>query len=151
MIVSSGFDLDKIVNACQADANQGVGKDGGAKRSAFKGGVSYKADGTLSVKDVQFSENQKIEYVLKANVCNETVKWNDSLEAHFKKCGQPTGPLTTALIPINVLAWFTQKFVVNAVDSETETETETKTEVPAKPAKRGVKPVSNGHAEPATV
>jgi len=138
LLVSAGYDLDKVINACQSDANSAQGREGASKRSDFKGGHSYKADGTLQVKDLAFTEQTKVDYTLKATAPGETVKWHDSLATHFKKTGQPSGALTVDIIPTYVRAWLDSKMRVTAAPAN-------------KPANgRGTKP-ANGTPEPAKV
>lgn len=123
MVKDNGFDLNRVINACQSEANKSVGTEGESKRSAFKGGRSYTADGEMKIKDLQWKESTPTEYAAKSTAPLEFVKWNDSITAHFKKCGNPHGKLSLDTLPTDLNFWL-QKFAVE-VKPATPTETPT--------------------------
>lgn len=105
LIVREGFNLDQLTNACQSAVNDGKAVEGEAKRSAMKGGQSYKADGSLVIKDMQCREVVPIDYTFKQSAPLEFVKFNDSLVNHFKKCGEPSGELPLGIVPSHLTVW----------------------------------------------
>jgi hypothetical protein len=114
MLTESGYDLEKIINACQSAANEAKGIEGDSKRSDFRGGQSTRADGTLVIKDVAFRETTATDYTVKSTPPVEFVKWHDSLANHFKKTGQPHGKLSSDMIPSGLKFWLEAKFRVDA-------------------------------------
>ena len=99
MLADSGLDIARIINAVQSEANKSVGTEGESKRSAFKGGRSYSASGELKVKDLQWKEQVPFEDSAKTTHPLEFIKWNDSISAHFRKCGNPHGALSIDTLP----------------------------------------------------
>lgn len=128
MLKDNGFDVDRVINACQSEANKSTGLEGEAKRSAFKGGRSYNAAGELKVKDLAWKEQVPVEYSAKSTAPLEFIKWNDSMAAHFRKCGNPHGKLSLDTLPTDLHFWL-GKFVV-------EVKPATPTEAPARNGKR---------------
>jgi hypothetical protein len=117
MLAKAGYDVDKVINACQSDANSAKGREGATKRSDFKGGHSYKSDGTMEVKPLTFGESTKVEYTIeKPTAPGELIKWHDSLAAHFKKTGAPSGNLTADLLPGYVRSWLDLKMKIGRVE-----------------------------------
>lgn len=105
MIKDNGFDVDRVINACQSEANKSVGTEGESKRSAFKGGRSYTASGELKVKDLAWKESTPTDYTAKSTAPLEFIKWNDSIAAHFRKCGNPHGSLSLDTLPSELKQW----------------------------------------------
>ena len=118
MIKDNGFDVDRVINACQSEANKSVGTEGESKRSAFKGGRSYSASGEMKVKDISWKESTPTDYSAKSTMPSEFVKWNDSIAAHFRKCGNPHGRLSLDTLPSDLNFWL-QKFAVEVKPSVT--------------------------------
>lgn len=144
IIKANGNDLDQVTNACQGAMNSAQAVEGGAKRGAVTGGQSRNADGTLKVKDLAWTETQRLDYAVKYTAPVEFVKFNDALVNLFKKCGEPTGDLTIAIVPLHLREWLDKmKEGKKAAAKAAKLEGAPKRE--DKPAK------SNGHAEPATV
>lgn len=117
MLDANGNDLDAVINACQSDANAFKGQETGAKRGDMKGGQSYKADGTLIVKPLVFSETTKTDYTqqpesgkaIKMSPPGELVKWHDSLCRHWKQTGRPSGKLPVDMLPTHLAFWLATK------------------------------------------
>lgn len=114
MLVGNGNDLDQVTNACQSEANNASGVEGSTKRGDFRGGQSYKADGTLVIKPIVWKEQTASEFTLAAKdghvpVPAELVKWNDSLVGHWKKTGRPSGVLSSDMLPSHVKLWLDLK------------------------------------------
>jgi hypothetical protein len=105
MLADAGLDIAKIVNACQSEANKSTGLEGESKRSAFKGGRSYSASGELKIKDLQWKESTPTDYTAKTTAPLEFIKWNDSIAAHFRKCGNPHGSLSLDTLPSELKQW----------------------------------------------
>lgn len=132
LIREEGYDEPKLINALQAAANEGHGEEGKAKRSAFKGGQQVRANGELVTKDMTWRETVPFDYAVKASKVSaplEFVKFNDSLEAHFKKCGQPSGKLTIGLVPAHLVVWL-EKFHKNFKPTATESKGNGKSSTP---------------------
>lgn len=131
MLKDNGFDVDRVIQSCQSEANKSTGLEGEAKRSAFKGGRSYNAAGELKVKDLAWKEQVPVEYSAKSTAPLEFIKWNDSMAAHFRKCGNPHGKLSLDTLPTDLHFWLS-KFAV-------EVKPATPTETPASNGKRNGK------------
>lgn len=107
MLETAGFDYDRITNAVQSAKNDGSllnQPDETAKDS----GVKAASKGT----EAKWNVTSRAEYGAKMNDPLRFAAWNDSLTAHFKKCGDPHAELTEALIPASLYLWVT-KFKVN--------------------------------------
>lgn len=109
MLKANGNDLVAVVDACQSDANKFVRDDSSAKRGAYKGGHSYKADGTLAkIKGIEVSESVK--FAGTATAPGELVKFNDALENLWRKTGYPVGDTVPAdMLPVYVHSWLRDK------------------------------------------
>ena len=118
MLLDACLDVDRIINACQSEANKATGTEGESKRSAFKGGRSYTASGEMKVKDISWKESTPVDYSAKSTMPSEFVKWNDSIAAHFRKCGNPHGKLSLDTLPSD-LKWWAAKFAVEVKPSVT--------------------------------
>lgn len=105
MLKAEDYNVEQLVNACQSAMNDAQGIEGAAKRGAVKGGLNYKTDGTLAIKDMKWTETLPIEYTAKQTAPIEFVKFNDSLERLFKVCGNPSGELSLGLVPAYLRDW----------------------------------------------
>ena len=114
MLERNGNDVEAVINACQSDANSARGVDGNSKRGDFRGGQSYKADGTLMVKPIKFKEQNTVDYTIavvdgKIPAPAELVKWHDSLCRHWKQTGRPNGKLPVDMLPSHLALWLSVK------------------------------------------
>lgn len=101
---------DRIVLACQGEMNDPekvTSKEGDTKwNEQIKGGHSYTTAGKLKVTSPEWKESTETVYVAKlATAPLELVKFNGQLVTLFKKCGEPTGPLSIGILPRYVRDW----------------------------------------------
>lgn len=132
-MIEKEFDYDGITRACQGAMNdpQTVQvKEGKVARGSVKGGQSWKKDGSLSVKNLSWTERLNLDYETKYTAPVEAVKWHDSLVNHFNKAGLPSGELTVDLVPRHVREWF-GKFPLKLKETDDERKEREKTEAKA--------------------
>lgn len=121
MLKEGGYRVDGddgILNALkswQGNPANFVAVEGTAKRSAFKGGHAYKADGTMAIKPLTVKEQTPTEYTYKQDNGSvapqgELIKFSDAYAAMSKNCGAPSGPLTADVLPSYVRSWLDLKF-----------------------------------------
>lgn len=106
MLEASGRDTVKLINAVQSAKNDGsLQNDPDA--SAKDSGVKLASKGS----EAKWNVSKREEYAAKTNDPLRFASWNDSLSAHFKKCGEPHAELTDAIIPAGLYLWL-EKFRV---------------------------------------
>jgi hypothetical protein len=114
MMVTSGYDTDKLINAVQSAKNDGTllnDPDATAKDS----GVKLASKGA----EAKWNVAKREEYSAKTNDPLRFASWNDSLASHFKKCGEPHAELTDAILPASLYIWLEKFRVKPATDSGT--------------------------------
>lgn len=111
-LVSSKWDLDRVLRACQGEANKpGNVTEGEAKRGTMNGGQTYSAKGDLTLKDLTMKGSIPFAMTWKpGNLPLEMVKFNDALGALFRKVGRPSGDLTPSIIPAHLTEWLNDHF-----------------------------------------
>jgi hypothetical protein len=110
MLDTAKYDIDKLINAVQASLNSAVGTEGDAKRGAVKlvGGT---VNGTkVKGAGFKFNESLPIAYVGKTDAPARFAQWHDAIARLFKVTGDPSGELTTAILPASLKSWLDEKF-----------------------------------------
>jgi len=106
MLDSAKYDTAKLINAVQASLNSAAVD----KETATRGNVRLVAKG----KDFRFSEGNQIQYLGKSDAPARFAQWHDDTARSFKRNGDPSDVLSTAILPVSLKGWLDDKFSLNA-------------------------------------
>lgn len=114
MLETAPYDTDKLINAVQASLNSAEQTDEKSTRGGVKL-VGRTEDGErIKGGSFKFNESTAATYTGKTDAPARFARWHDTQARTFKVCGDPSGELTTAILPASLKSWLDDKFSLTA-------------------------------------
>lgn len=100
-LTAAGYDLAKIVSNVKAQKGRSVIKDHVAKA----GEVKLKEATKSADAESSFTVMERKKYVNDDSAPMRFAAFSDSLAAHWKKHGEPSGEITADIVPAHLVVW----------------------------------------------
>jgi len=107
MLTDSRYDTAKLINAVQASLNSASQ----TKEESSRGNVRL----VSKEADFRFTESTQATYLGKTDAPARFARWHDSQARMFKVCGEPSGELTSSVLPASLKSWLDEKFSLDKV------------------------------------
>jgi hypothetical protein len=118
MLEVAQYDTDKLVNAVQASLNSAEQTDEKSTRGGVKLVGRIEDGERIKGGSFKFNESTAATYTGKTDAPARFARWHDTQARTFKVCGDPSGELTTAILPASLKSWLDDKFSLTAKPEE---------------------------------